>query len=279
MSKNYIQSLVFPIIVLLGLTLACKLSPEDKNIRIDITPLAVLETPPNIQLPSSDRVSVGLYNHAAYDDVLTLKLVEVDVLMWRNTDSSEYWDLGCRGHNNQLIINQESGNTRYYCETITDEQINEYTLPQGVWNSDIVVQKGDVFINIVNYGDDIPDGKTEEEAVEMIARVWKRRIQAGTQNIVFPGEYYYEQWCAQCHSLDGSQGTGPTFLNFYESQVKLDNGETITADEDYIRTSILEHQDAIEAEHLDKRNPSALHWLLDYGLNDLIDFIISVNSQ
>ena len=283
--KNNIRlhHLVFPIIMLIGLTLACKLPEEDKSISVDITPLAVLENPTNMQLPFSDRVSVGLYNHAVYDDVYPLKLVEIDVLMWRNSDSAEYRDLDCRGRHNNLIVSQESGTTRYYCETIAKEKMNEYTLGMGVWDSDIVVQKGDVFINIIDYGIETPDGKIEEETIEMIAMVWKRRIQDGTQNNFLPGEYYYEEWCARCHSIDGSTSTGSTFLNLYGSQIKLDNGETITADENYFRTSILEHQDAVVAErieHLDykERTPSAVSWYLEQGLNDIIYFITSLNS-
>ena len=53
------------------------------------------------------------------------------------------------------------------------------------------------------------------------------------------GEKLYKQrGCAQCHSLDGKAGTGPTFENTFGSIQKTDKGE-VTVDENYIRESIL----------------------------------------
>ncbi len=55
------------------------------------------------------------------------------------------------------------------------------------------------------------------------------------------GEMLYNQrGCKQCHSLDGSSGTGPTFLGLYGSQEALQGGGSIAVDENYIRESILE---------------------------------------
>ena len=44
--------------------------------------------------------------------------------------------------------------------------------------------------------------------------------------------------CATCH-LDGGQGRGPSLRGVFGSQVTLANGEKVTADEGYIRESIL----------------------------------------
>ena len=53
------------------------------------------------------------------------------------------------------------------------------------------------------------------------------------------GEKLYKQrGCAQCHSLDGKSGTGPTFKDTFGSQQDTDKGE-VTVDENYIRESIL----------------------------------------
>lgn len=46
--------------------------------------------------------------------------------------------------------------------------------------------------------------------------------------------------CVQCHHTDGSAGTGPHLNDVFGSQVKLANGSTIEADENYIRNSILD---------------------------------------
>jgi cytochrome c oxidase subunit 2 len=48
------------------------------------------------------------------------------------------------------------------------------------------------------------------------------------------------QGCAGCHSVDGSQLVGPTWLDLYGSERTFADGTTAVADEDYIRNSIIE---------------------------------------
>ncbi|MGH9174434.1 MAG: c-type cytochrome [Vicinamibacterales bacterium] len=45
--------------------------------------------------------------------------------------------------------------------------------------------------------------------------------------------------CANCHSVDGSEGTGPTWQGLFGAEVPLADGSTVMADEEYIRESIL----------------------------------------
>ncbi len=44
--------------------------------------------------------------------------------------------------------------------------------------------------------------------------------------------------CTGCHSLDGKAGVGPTWQDLFNSQVKLADGSTVTADEAYLTESI-----------------------------------------
>ncbi len=46
--------------------------------------------------------------------------------------------------------------------------------------------------------------------------------------------------CAACHSVDGSDGVGPTMKGLAGSQVSLEGGGTVTADDAYLRQSILD---------------------------------------
>lgn len=46
--------------------------------------------------------------------------------------------------------------------------------------------------------------------------------------------------CAQCHSIEGKVGTGPALNGVFGHSVKLSSGETVVADENYIRQSILD---------------------------------------
>jgi cytochrome c oxidase subunit 2 len=53
------------------------------------------------------------------------------------------------------------------------------------------------------------------------------------------GEDLYRQYaCASCHSLDGSEGTGPSFKGLAGSTVKLEGGKQATADAAYIEKAI-----------------------------------------
>jgi cytochrome c oxidase subunit 2 len=44
--------------------------------------------------------------------------------------------------------------------------------------------------------------------------------------------------CTGCHTSDGSDSVGPTWLGLYGSQVQLADGETVVADDDYLRRAI-----------------------------------------
>lgn len=46
--------------------------------------------------------------------------------------------------------------------------------------------------------------------------------------------------CTTCHTTDGGQSVGPTWQGLYGSDRPLEDGSTVTADENYIRESILE---------------------------------------
>ncbi len=60
------------------------------------------------------------------------------------------------------------------------------------------------------------------------------------------GEVWYEQFgCNSCHSIDGTAVVGPSWLGLYGSDVHLESGETVTADDAYIRTAILQPNDQI----------------------------------
>lgn len=53
------------------------------------------------------------------------------------------------------------------------------------------------------------------------------------------GQQLAQQYgCVNCHSTDGSTKTGPTWLHLYDSNVKLTDGTTVVADDDYLNISI-----------------------------------------
>jgi cytochrome c oxidase subunit II len=58
---------------------------------------------------------------------------------------------------------------------------------------------------------------------------------------------YHRRGCEQCHSIDGTAGTGPSWKGIYGKQVKLSDGSSVLADDNYIRESILDPQAKIVA--------------------------------
>ncbi len=51
---------------------------------------------------------------------------------------------------------------------------------------------------------------------------------------------YQKRGCAQCHSVDGVPGIGPTFKGLYGTPQPLQSGGSIVADDNYIRESLLQ---------------------------------------
>ncbi len=49
-----------------------------------------------------------------------------------------------------------------------------------------------------------------------------------------------EQGCISCHTADGGKGTGPTWQGLAGSTVTLQDGTEVVADDDYLRTAILQ---------------------------------------
>ena len=56
-----------------------------------------------------------------------------------------------------------------------------------------------------------------------------------------PGEGAYRQYaCSSCHSLDGGDGTGPTFKGLAGSTVTLTDGSQVQADAGYLERAIVD---------------------------------------
>ena len=62
------------------------------------------------------------------------------------------------------------------------------------------------------------------------------------------GQRIYEsKGCKQCHSLDGSAGTGPTFQGMWGQSRNFSDGSTGTVDENYVRESVLDPMAKVRA--------------------------------
>jgi cytochrome c1 len=55
------------------------------------------------------------------------------------------------------------------------------------------------------------------------------------------GEQLYQaDGCSDCHSLDGTPGTGPSWKGLAGSRVRLSGGQTVIADDSYLSRHIVE---------------------------------------
>ncbi|MEM0982660.1 MAG: cytochrome c oxidase subunit II [Planctomycetota bacterium] len=69
---------------------------------------------------------------------------------------------------------------------------------------------------------------------------WITNEAGGDKPPLVLGEIVYKGKCAICHSIDGGQNTGPTWLNGYGYPAEFSDGSTLEArDDNYIRESIL----------------------------------------
>lgn len=63
---------------------------------------------------------------------------------------------------------------------------------------------------------------------------------SGAEALALGKATFQSAGCARCHSVDGSDDTGPTWLKAYGTKRKLADGTTVMIDEDYVRRSISE---------------------------------------
>lgn len=78
--------------------------------------------------------------------------------------------------------------------------------------------------------------------------------------------------CTACHSADGSSGVGPSFSGLWDSERNFNDSESTTADENYIRESILEPNAKI-VEGYDGVMPSYQGVVNDQQIDDIIEYI------
>lgn len=86
-------------------------------------------------------------------------------------------------------------------------------------------------------------------------------------------QLYTQRGCQGCHSLDGSDMTGPSFEGLYgKTDHEMSDGSTVTVDENYLRESILKPEEKI-VEGYDNVMPGSYSNLSERELAGLIEFI------
>ena len=86
------------------------------------------------------------------------------------------------------------------------------------------------------------------------------------------GAALFEQLgCVACHHMNGS-GPGPSLAGLYGTTITLENGDEVTADEQYIRTAILDPKAQILAGYLPIM-PDYASRVSDEDLAALVEYI------
>jgi cytochrome c oxidase subunit 2 len=88
---------------------------------------------------------------------------------------------------------------------------------------------------------------------------------------------FTELACVTCHLPDGT-GRGPSLVGLYGSQVTLDSGEVVTADESYLRESILTSQ-ARTVKGSERIMPTFQGLITEDGVASLIEYIKSMQPS
>jgi cytochrome c oxidase subunit 2 len=69
---------------------------------------------------------------------------------------------------------------------------------------------------------------------------WVDGLGGDLDPIAMGQKQYNDRGCKTCHSIDGTPKVGPTWKGLFGSERKLTDGSSATADENYLRQSILE---------------------------------------
>ncbi len=97
-----------------------------------------------------------------------------------------------------------------------------------------------------------------------------------------PAQYgeklYARRGCSGCHSVDGSKRVGPSFKESYGNQRPLASGSTDTADENYIRESILYPKAKVVAGYQPVM-PSYKGQLSEDDIYSLVEYLKSISDH
>ncbi|OGO61271.1 MAG: cytochrome c oxidase subunit II [Chloroflexi bacterium RBG_19FT_COMBO_47_9] len=103
------------------------------------------------------------------------------------------------------------------------------------------------------------------------------QLAAVSDDPVVRGETWYKQYgCYVCHSADGTEKIGPTFLGIYGESVAFEDGSTAVIDDAYLMEAILNPGANIVQGFTDAMPKNFADQLSEAQISDLIEFIKSL---
>ena len=101
---------------------------------------------------------------------------------------------------------------------------------------------------------------------------------AGVSLVDFGARLYETKACNTCHSIDGRPGIGPSLKGRFGTQVQMQDGESLSVDENYLRESIL-NPAAKVAQGYQAVMPSYQGILKDREVDALVEYIKSLQEE
>lgn len=98
-------------------------------------------------------------------------------------------------------------------------------------------------------------------------------VKAPTEPVAHGEWLYSRKGCKACHSVDGSNNTGPTWKGSWGKEVPLEGGATTQFNEQYVRDSILDPQKQIHRNFTAVKMNSYQGQLKDQDINDIIAYM------
>lgn len=130
------------------------------------------------------------------------------------------------------------------------------------------------------YNVDLAEMRAEYQAQEEARQALEETRAAGASDEISAerGEQLYIQnACQACHSTDGTQLVGPTFQELFGSEEPLQDGTTVTVDEEYLARSITEPSAQIVEGYQNVMVP--YDHLSESEVQSLVEYIKSLSEQ
>jgi cytochrome c oxidase subunit 2 len=103
------------------------------------------------------------------------------------------------------------------------------------------------------------------------------QLAAVSNDPIVRGETWYNQYgCYACHSIDGTQKTGPTFSGIYGKTETMEDGSTVLVDDAYLIEAIVDPDAKIVQGFTNAMPKNFGEQLTEAQINDLVEFIKSL---
>ena len=117
-----------------------------------------------------------------------------------------------------------------------------------------------------------------ETLEELNAWIKDNSVRGDVPPVEYGEKLYKTRGCKSCHSIDGSKLVGPSFQDLYGRSEALTTGESIQADENYVRESILYPKAKIVAGYQPVM-PSYKGQLSDDDIYSIVEWMKSISSN